>query len=244
VRLTRVHCDTALERGREIALPGAAAQHIVKVLRLHAGQPLVLFDGHGHEHDAEIVAIGQGRVTARVLDRRAGLGESPLAITLVQAVSRADRMDLTLQKATELGVRSIAPVLTARSVVRIDGEQAERKLRHWRGVVVSACEQSGRSVVPLVAEPVNLSTYLAVSARSRTRLLLDPASPLSLAQVPDPGPSVDLLIGPEGGLDGAEAETARAAGFTSVRIGPRVLRTETAGLAALAILQAEWGDLG
>jgi len=233
-----------LETGREIALPESASQHVVKVLRLRAGDSLLLFDGRGNEHDAEIVSIAQGRVSARVLDRRAGVGESPLAITLVQAVSRADRMDMTLQKATELGVHSIAPVLTIRSVVRLDGEQAQRKLRHWRSLVVSACEQSGRTFVPAVAEPVQLAAYLSAAQRAGARLVLDPASPMSLAQLPDPGGSVDLLIGPEGGLEDAELAAARGAGFTPVRAGPRVLRTETAGLAALAILQARWGDLG
>jgi 16S rRNA (uracil1498-N3)-methyltransferase len=243
VRLTRVHCDAPLEGGREVVLPESAAQHVAKVLRLRAGDPLVLFDGRGRDHEAEIVSIVQGRVTARVLERRAGVAASPLAITLVQGVSRAERMDLTLQKATELGVHAIAPVLTARGVVRLDGEQAVRKLRHWRSIVVSACEQSGRSVVPEVRPCATLSSFLAEPAQAGTRILLDPAGAHSLASLADPGASLELLIGPEGGLDESERAAAREAGFQSVRVGPRILRTETAGLAALAILQAAWGDL-
>jgi 16S rRNA (uracil1498-N3)-methyltransferase len=243
VRLTRVHCDARLATGRELELPETAAQHVARVLRLRVGHAIELFDGSGDDYAAEIVAIVQGRVTVRVGERRPGIPASPLSLTLVQGVSRGERMDLTLQKATELGVQGIVPVLTARSVVRLDSEQAGRKLRHWRGIIASACEQSGRSLVPEVGEPRTLDAYLAIPSTS-TRLLLDPSATHPLGGLPAPDAAVDLLIGPEGGLEESEIDAAVAAGFTPVRIGPRILRTETASLAAIAILQSRWGDLG
>ncbi len=179
----------------------------------------------------------------RVGPRSSGLPESPLRITLVQAVSRGERMDWTLQKATELGVRTIVPVLSARSVVRLDDRQAEKKLRHWQAIVAGACEQSGRSVVPEIRQPQELSRYLASSAREGQRFVLSPAGPASLAGLASVGARVELLIGPEGGLDDAELDHAAAAGYAPVRLGPRVLRTETAGIVALTVLQATWGDL-
>jgi 16S rRNA (uracil1498-N3)-methyltransferase len=243
VRLTRVFCDLPLEAGSDLELPDDVSQHVARVLRLRPGQSLVLFDGSGYDFGADISAITRGHVRVRVLDRRRGIAASTLAITLVQAVSRADRMDLTLQKATELGVHAIAPVFTTRSVVRLEGDQAQRKLRHWRSIVMSACEQSGRSVVPEVRAPVALATYLAALRADGRRIVLDPDGRVALAQLQHPGPALELLIGPEGGLDAEELEAAGRAGFERVHVGPRVLRTETAGLAALAVLQAVWGDL-
>ena len=153
MRLNRVYSDQPLVAGRTIALPDAAADHVSRVLRLRAGAPLVVFDGSGADYRCEIAAIESDRVTVIVGERSAGLRDSPLRITLVQAVSRSERMDWTLQKATELGVRCIVPVLSARSVVRLDERQAERKLRHWQSIVAGACEQCGRSTLPEVAGP-------------------------------------------------------------------------------------------
>ena len=183
------------------------------------------------------------RVRVRVGARAAGLPESPLRITLVQAVSRGERMDWTLQKATELGVRTIVPVLSARSVVRLDEKQAAKKLRHWQAIVAGACEQCGRSVVPEVRAPLEFGAYLASAPRESQRFVLSPTGPASLAGLTSVGARAELLIGPEGGLDDAELERASRAGFTPVRLGPRVLRTETAGIVALTVLQALWGDL-
>ncbi len=174
---------------------------------------------------------------------RRGLPESPLRITLVQAVSRGERMDWTLQKATELGVRTIVPVLSSRSVVRLDDKQAGKKLRHWQAVVAGACEQCGRSTVPEIRPPQELSHYLASSTREGQRFVLSPTGPASLAGLTSVGSRVELLIGPEGGLDDTELARAAASGHVPVRLGPRVLRTETAGIVALTVLQALWGDL-
>jgi 16S rRNA (uracil1498-N3)-methyltransferase len=243
MRLNRVYTERPIADGAELTLPEAAAYHVARVLRLRAGAPLVLFDGSGADFRGEIVAVEGDRVRVRVGERAAGLRESPLAITLVQAVSRGERMDWTLQKATELGVTCIQPVLSARSVVRLDEHQAARKLRHWQAIVAGACEQSGRSVLPEVREPLDLSRFLAEAPRGGQRLVLSPNGPASLAGLATTAARVELLIGPEGGLDDAELEAAARAGFAPVRLGPRVLRTETAGIVALAVLQALWGDL-
>ena len=243
MRLNRVYTERPLAEDVEVTLPEAAASHVARVLRLRAGAPLVLFDGSGADFRGEIVAVEGERVRVRIGERAAGLRESPLAITLVQAVSRGERMDWTLQKATELGVRRIQPVLSARSVVRLDEQQAGRKLRHWQAIVAGACEQCGRSVLPEVRAPLELSRFLAESSRDGQRLVLSPGGPASLAGLASASARVELLIGPEGGLDDAELDAAGRAGFAPVRLGPRVLRTETAGIVALAVLQALWGDL-
>jgi len=243
MRLNRVFVGQPLATGSEVLLPDAAAYHVARVLRLRAGAPLVLFDGSGGDFRAEIVAVEGDRVRVSVGERSAGMGESPLAITLVQAVSRGERMDWTLQKATELGVKRIQPVLSARSVVRLDDQQAAKKLRHWQAIVAGACEQCGRSVLPEVRAPLDLARFLAESSREGQRLVLSPNGPASLAGLATTAARVELLIGPEGGLDDAEIDAATRAGFAPVRLGPRVLRTETAGIVALTVLQALWGDL-
>jgi 16S rRNA (uracil1498-N3)-methyltransferase len=243
MRLNRVYAGQALAAGSDSARPDAAAFHVARVLRLRSGAPLVLFDGSGSDYSGEIVAVEGDRVRVRVDARSAGLGESPLAITLVQAVSRGERMDWTLQKATELGVRRIQPVLSARSVVRLDEQQAAKKLRHWRAIVAGACEQCGRSVLPELRAPLDLPRFLAESPREGQRIVLSPTGPASLAGFASMAARVELLIGPEGGLEDVELEAAMRAGFAPVRLGPRVLRTETAGIVALAVLQALWGDL-
>jgi 16S rRNA (uracil1498-N3)-methyltransferase len=243
MRLTRVYVDSPLAPDADVALPPAAAYHVARVLRLREGAVIAAFDGSGGEHRCEILTVKGDQVLVHVGKRTPGLPESPLRITLVQAVSRSERMDWTLQKATELGVRVIAPVLSARSVVRLDDRQAEKKLRHWQAIVAAACEQCGRSVVPEVRSPLDLAQHLATSPRDGQRFVLSPSGPTSLAGMASAGPRVELLIGPEGGLDDAEIERAVASGYTPVRLGPRVLRTETAGIVALSVLQALWGDL-
>jgi 16S rRNA (uracil1498-N3)-methyltransferase len=232
----------------EVMLPEAAAAHVARVLRLRPGARLVLFDGSGADFPAEISDVAGSRVRARIDERVEGLRESPLAVTLVQAVSRGERMDWTLQKATELGVRRIQPVFAARSVVRLDERQGERRLRHWQAVVASACEQCGRSVLPVVEPPLELARYLEGPRGEVLRLVLSPDAATSIAAIAarlhGPVAGVELLIGPEGGLEAAEIAAATRAGFEAAGLGPRVLRTETAGIAALAVLQALAGDLG
>ena len=243
MRITRVYVDSPLTPDADVRLPEAAAYHVSRVLRLREGATITAFDGSGADFRCEILAVKGDDVRVRVGPRSAGLAESPLRITLVQAVSRSERMDWTLQKATELGVRTIAPVLSARSVERLDERQAEKKMRHWQAIVAAACEQCGRSKVPHVAAPVTLRDHLANARKEGLRLVLSPSAPGSLAGLTSLPNKVELLIGPEGGLDDDELLAAQKASFMPVRLGPRVLRTETAAVVALTVLQALWGDL-
>jgi 16S rRNA (uracil1498-N3)-methyltransferase len=243
MRLTRIHLPASLSIGSEIPLPATACNHLLRVLRLRERASLVVFDGNSSEHHAEICRIVGQQVYVRIGQKIDRLSESPLHITLVQGVSRGERMDWTLQKATELGITKIVPVLTTRSVVKLDVKQALKKQEHWQAIVISACEQSGRSVVPVVQLPIHLHDYLNSEARSTDRLILNPTATTSLTGLPHISNKIELLIGPEGGLDDAELKLAEAAGFKSVSLGPRVLRTETAAVVALSVLQASWGDL-
>lgn len=243
MRVARVHVPPPLVQGSKVTLPDSVAYHLTKVLRMRAGALVIVFDGIGNEHYAEILALDSKQVTIRIEEAIRGDTESPLQITLVQGVSRAERMDWTLQKATELGVHAIAPVITSRSVVRLDDRQANKKLEHWQAIVVSACEQSGRRVIPTVQAPVRLHDYFSKTNPDNLKLVLDPEATITLTNQPRPLKDVELLIGPEGGLDDDELQAAVAAGFTPVRLGPRILRTETASVVALSVMQALWGDL-
>jgi 16S rRNA (uracil1498-N3)-methyltransferase len=250
MRLTRVYVDAVLEPGTRITLEGSAAAHVTRVLRLRAGDALTLFNGRGGEYAASLAGSSAGRVTVAVGEHRALERESPLAITLAQGISRGERMDLVVQKATELGVTELAPLLLERSVVRLDAQQAHRKLNHWHAIAVAACEQSGRNRLPEVLAPATLREFLRTTRQSSaaapapaTRLLLSPLAERRLEDLEAPLGAVTVLIGPEGGLAESEQEAARAAGFIAVRLGPRVLRTETAAIVALALLQRQFGDL-
>ena len=203
---------------------------------------MVLFDGRGGQYPATIERIERDRVYAELGAWEDIECESPLAITLVQALQAGDKMDFTIQKAVELGVRDIVPVESRRSVLKLAGERAAKRVAHWQGVAASACEQCGRNQVPVVAPLEKLENWLARPATAPLRLMLAPDAEDTLLSIP-PAKEVQLLIGAEGGLDPQEMIAARQSGFRAVRMGPRVLRTETAGLAALAVLQALWGDL-
>jgi len=245
MNLPRFFCPLALSAGVSVDLPESAARHAARVLRLRSGDDLTLFDGRGGEYAARIAQVERERVRVDVLAWDARECESPLALTLVQALQAGEKMDLTVQKAVELGVGRIVPVLARRSVVRLDGARAARRVEHWRGVAASACEQCGRNRVPEVAELQALERWLAQPApASALRLMLAPGAEHTLATLAPPpaGSPIELLIGSEGGLAPEEMHAAAQAGFVSVRLGPRVLRTETAGLAALAAIHARWGD--
>lgn len=226
-------------------LPPGAARHAARVLRLRSGDALVLFDGRGGEFAARVGSVERERVSVEVLEWCARECEAPLSLTLVQALQAGEKMDLTVQKAVELGVVHIQPVAAQRSVVRLAGERAARRVEHWQGVAVAACEQCGRNRVPQVAAITPLADWLAQPPRQAAlRLLLLPGAAHSLATLPPPerGAHVELLIGAEGGLAPEEIGLALRAGFVAIRLGPRILRTETAGLAALAAMQCLWGD--
>ena len=204
---------------------------------------MVLFDGRGGEYLAHIQRIERERVVAELASWQDVERESPLAVTLVQALQAGEKMDFTIQKAVELGVRDIMPVESRRSVLRLSGDRAAKRVAHWQGVAASACEQCGRNQVPLVAPLEKLENWLARPADASLRLMLAPDADEALVDLP-PASAVQLLIGAEGGLDPQEIVAATQVGFQAVRLGPRVLRTETAGLAAIAALQTLWGDWG
>jgi 16S rRNA (uracil1498-N3)-methyltransferase len=244
VRLIRVYVAGPLAPAARVQVTGAAAAHITRVLRLVAGDAVTLFNGDGHDYPARIVDIRGGVVTAAIADAAAAARpESPVAVTLVQGIARSERMDLVVQKATELGVSSIQPVITARGVVKLNADSAAKKLAHWQGIAIAACEQSGRARLPTLAAPLSLDDWLQRPARAGVlRVQLAPGATVALARAAAGASAIELLVGPEGGLDPTEQEAAERAGYRACHLGPRVLRSETAALAALAVLQATAGD--
>ncbi|MCC7097565.1 MAG: 16S rRNA (uracil(1498)-N(3))-methyltransferase [Thermomonas sp.] len=242
MRLTRCHLDQPLAVGATVNLTEQTAQHLLRVLRLGVGDSCVLFNGDGHDCDARIVAVGKRGAQAEITARRHIDNESPLRVTLLQGLARGEKMDWIIQKATELGVAHILPVVSERCEVRLDAERAGKRLAHWREVAISACEQSGRAQVPVVAIPQPLEW--AAGLRSGRGYVLDPCCGHSLREsLPATPGDCTLAVGPEGGWSPRDLELLHAAGFEGIRLGRRVLRTETAGLAALAALQALTGDL-
>ena len=243
MRLTRSHLELPLAVGGEVALPEDVAAHLLRVLRLQVGDACVLFNGDGHDYDARIVALGKREARAEIVAARRIDNESPLRIVLLQGIARGEKMDWILQKATELGVAVILPVDSERSEVKLDAQRAAKRLAHWRGIAVSACEQSGRATLPEVAAPQALAR--AATARAGRGFILDPTAQGALRSLHGAGlRECTLAIGPEGGWSPRDRERLVAAGFEGLRLGPRVLRTETAGIAAIAALQALCGDLG
>ncbi len=236
----RFFCPDGLLPASDMPLPAAVAHHAERVLRLAVGDPVTLFDGQGGECAASILAFGK-EALARLGPRLAIECESPLQITLVQALASGDKMDWIVQKAVELGVAAVQPVAAERSVLKLAGERADKRVAHWQQVAVAACEQSGRNRVPVVGEILPLAKYLA-RPFDGTRLILAPGADGALARKARPGRPVAILIGPEGGWSPAELDLAARAGCAPLALGPRVLRTETAGLAALAAMQTMWGD--
>jgi len=240
-RVARFHTEIPLRAGGVSLLPEDSAHHAVHVLRMRPGDEVVLFNGRGGEYAGRIAAMDRLRVTVDVLEHRPLERESPLAVTLVQGVSAGEKMDFTVQKATELGVAALQPVLAARSTGRITGERAELKRAHWRRVAIAACEQCGRNRVPEVLPVLPLARFCAATAPGGTRLLLSPLAQLGLRSAKLDG-AVAVAAGPEAGFTAEEEALLAATGFLPVRLGPRVLRTETAALAALAALNALAGD--
>lgn len=237
----RFYLDQPLALGARFSLPPGPARHAARALRLAADDTVILFNGLGGEYGARIERINKDEVVVSVSGFTAIERESPLRVMLAQGISSGERMDYTLQKAVELGVATIQPIAARRSVVKLTGERADKRVTHWQGVVASACEQCGRNQVPAVAPPLTLAHWLGQRQDGRL-LFLSPLAEARLADLPPPGAMDCLVAGPEGGFDADEIAALLAAGAIPVRLGPRVLRTETAALAALAAMQTLWGD--
>ncbi len=242
----RFFVEAALRADATLTLPAEVARH-AQVLRLQPGDTLALFDGSGGQYRARLVEIDKRNALAQIEAFDPAEAEPPYRVTLAQGIAGGDKMDWVIEKAVELGVAAVVPLSTARGVVKLSGERADKRVAHWRGVVRASCEQCGRNRVPNVA-PVRgfgawLDTLAAAPADGELRLLLSPRASIPFASLPDapPAAAVTLLIGPEGGLSPDEEHAARAHGFTALSLGPRVLRTETAGAAMLAALAARWG---
>ncbi|MFP5417807.1 MAG: 16S rRNA (uracil(1498)-N(3))-methyltransferase [Gammaproteobacteria bacterium] len=237
----RFYLDHPLAPGARFNLPAGPARHAARALRLAVGDAITLFNGKGGEFDARIERIQKDDVAISITGFSDRSRESPLRVVLAQGISSGERMDYTLQKAVELGVAAIQPIAARRSVVKLTGERADKRVAHWQGVVASACEQSGRNLVPRVASPLALPDWLGQREAGRL-LFLSPEASLRLADLAPPTTTDCLVAGPEGGFEADEIAALRAAGATPVRLGARILRTETAALAALAAMQTLWGD--
>ena len=242
-RTPRVFVAGPLAAGARLTLEGEAAAHLGRVLRVRAGAPVVLFDGSESEFASEVVAATRRTVALAVGPGREVRRESALELVLLQGVCRNERMDWVVRKATELGATAIRPVMTERSVVKIDPAKIAGRIEHWRAIAISACEQCGRNVLPDILPPLPVTAALSAH-RGASGVLLDPEAKGGADTLRPPAGPLCLLVGPEGGLDERERAAARAAGYMGIRLGPRILRTETAALTGLALLQARFGDLG
>lgn len=241
MRIHRIHTSQSLEPGQETSLENGPAHYLGRVLRVTVGQTVVLFNGDGHDYVAELIRLSKREVLLEIASRLPAVSESGLSISVVQALSRGERMDQTLQKCTELGAVAFQPLLSERIEVRLSAEKMRKRQNHWQGVVISACEQSGRAIVPPVFSPLALSTWLEQEPAG-LRLVLAPAAEQRMSDIKLP-PEIELLTGPEGGFSEGELELMQSNGTQAVSLGPRILRTETAAPAAVAVIQALAGDL-
>jgi len=241
--IPRFYCPPPLPAGSSFELPPEAAHHAHRVLRLRVSDPVQVFDGTGRALDGKIGAIDGKRVLLHDLQTCMDDAESPLRIVLAQAMCSSEKMDWVVQKATELGAAEIQPVQTQRSVAKLSGERTEKRIAHWRSVAIAACEQCGRNTLPLIGPPQEFAAWLAaLHCGTASRFILQPEGSTPLHKQAPPQGSVILLIGPEGGFAEDEVNMAYLAGFLPIRMGKRVLRTETAAMAGIAALQTLWGD--
>jgi len=241
--IPRVHFAAPLREGDEAILDPDPSHYLSRVLRLRVGDLVQLFDGAGGRVNAVLEDASPKRARLRVVNVEPPGPESPLRITLAQCVSSAEKMDWTVEKAVELGATAIQPLVSRRSVVRLNDERSRRRLEHWHRLAVAACMQCGRDRLPEVGAPLPLDDWLARGPRAGLAVLLAPGAPLALSDLEFEGTDITVLVGPESGLSDEEVAAAQAQGFIALGLGPRVLRTETAGLAAIAVLQARFGDL-
>ncbi|MDI9244531.1 16S rRNA (uracil(1498)-N(3))-methyltransferase [Marinobacter sp. CHS3-4] len=243
MRIPRIFTDSPLNAGRRCQLDDNAAQHVGRVLRMQPGQSLLLFNGDGQDYSATITEAGKKHVEVNVEEARPNMTESGLEIVLGQTLSKGDRMDYAVQKAVEMGVTRIVPLSTERCDVKLKGDREEKRLRHWQQVAISAAEQCGRARVPEILPVMSLPDWFRHTEDCDLRLVLHHRTEQSLNSLEKPA-RIALMVGPEGGLNPEEIASAEAAGFLPVALGPRVLRTETAPVAAVALCQWLWGDFG
>lgn len=239
----RFFTDSPLALNIDVQLSENAAAHATRALRLNTGDHAIIFNGDGFDYECRLTSVKKNSVTATITGANAISNESPLDITLLQGISSGDRMDFTIQKAVELGVRQIQPINSQRSVVKLTHDRAEKRVEHWQNVAISACEQSGRAYVPKVLPPLTLEGWLSQNPyRNTVRILLNPVGAKRLAEIQKPDTAIELLIGAEGGLSQGEIDLATSQSFQSIVLGPRILRTETAALTAISVMQSLWGD--
>lgn len=243
MRIPRVFTTQQLDVGSFIDLDKGAARHLISVLRMGAGQTLILFNGQGGEFSAELVEAKKDRATAKITGFTEADRESPLQLNLGIGISRGERMDWIVQKATELGISQISPIFSSRCEVKLKGERLDKRIQHWQQVAISACEQSQRNSVPTINRAVDLEQWLT-SCDSSLKLVLHHRTEKRIHEMTNTDNSISILVGPEGGLSDMEIEQAMAQKFQPLAMGPRVLRTETAPLAAISIIQSIWGDMG
>ena len=245
MRKTRIFVDQKLRAGTVVVLADEAAHHISRVLRLRLGHPLILFDGRGGEYDAEISKVNKRNIEVHINQYQEVDNEPQLHITLAQGISRGQKMDFILQKAVELGVDRIIPVMTEYGNVRLDEERQQKKIKHWNGIIIGACEQCGRNKIPELVAPLSFDECLGIDAgvdRGTTKIVLHSGTGGRLSKLAKAEDGIMLLVGPEGGFSDNEIEKACAADYQIINIGPRILRTETAALAAISACQMLWGD--
>jgi len=243
MRVARIYLDNRLTKGGRVNLTGKSANHVKQVLRLGTGDMLRLFNGDGHDFTAQIESIDRNHVWVSIGDPVKVNSESPIRISLLQGICRGQRMDLLIQKATELGVHDIQPVVSDRVVVKLDDQRARKKIVHWQAIAIGASEQSGRAVVPEIKRPLPLASVCDLLDDETAKIFLDPSGQDRLSPSLGTAGKVAVLIGPEGGLSPTERETIKGAGYSCVSLGPRTLRTETAPIAAISIIQYLVGDL-
>ncbi len=242
MRIPRIFLDAPLTARSSVSLPDDAITHIIKVLRLKAGASLIVFNGEGGEYMAVLDSTDRRQATVSISRHIHRNPESPLRVQLAQGISRGERMDYTIQKSVELGISRIIPIFTQRSVVNLQGQRLHKRRQHWQAVAQSACEQCGRNLLPEVASPQQFDEWVT-STGPGMKLLLDAESSTHINDLYAPDGVITLLVGPEGGLGNSESEQARSCGFTGISLGPRILRTETAALTALAVMHSIWGDI-
>jgi len=241
MRIPHIYTCQSLASGKTVTLEEGPSRHISQVLRLQPNNKLSLFNGDGQQYNARLQCCSKHKAEAEIISVTENSTEPPIHFTLALGISKGERVDYALQKAVELGISCFTPLFTERTVVKLKGERLERRLNHWKKIAIAACEQSGRNTIPTIEAAQQLDDWI-VQAQQGTRLILHPNAAQSLNMLPTPDGSVLLLIGPEGGLSGNEIATAEANGFTAVKLGPRILRTETAPIATLAAMQMLWGD--